>query len=124
MAGGHVRKDLGAVMYAPNVLGSRGPRKMQVAIPRVEEEGKGRGKCAACVCAWGVVVAVAVAAVAIASLFLGRCHAPRVARCVHVSSFVPHLPPPSACASFFNRAAVRASSNPDDSILARMKVRP
>lgn len=29
-AGGGVRKDLGAVMYAANVLGSRGPRKMQV----------------------------------------------------------------------------------------------
>lgn len=28
--GGGVRKDLGAVMYAANVLGSRGPRKMQV----------------------------------------------------------------------------------------------
>lgn len=29
--GGGVRKDLGAVMYAANVLGSRGPRKMQVS---------------------------------------------------------------------------------------------
>ena len=38
MAGGHVRKDLGAVMYAPNVLGSRGPRKMQAAIPTISEE--------------------------------------------------------------------------------------
>ena len=68
-----MRKDLGAVMYAPNVLGSRGPRKMQVAIPRVEEEGKGRGMCAACVCAWG---AVAVVAVAVASLFLGPLSRP------------------------------------------------
>ena len=30
MNAGGVRKDLGAVMYAANVLGSRGPRKMQV----------------------------------------------------------------------------------------------
>ena len=29
---GGVRKDLGAVMYAANVLGSRGPRKMQVSV--------------------------------------------------------------------------------------------
>ena len=27
----HVRTELGSVMYAPNVLGSRGPRKMQVS---------------------------------------------------------------------------------------------
>ena len=32
-----VRRELGAVMYAPNVLGSRGPRKMQVCIPAVDE---------------------------------------------------------------------------------------
>ena len=38
MAGGHVRKDLGAVMYAPNVLGSRGPRKMQCAVPRIFDD--------------------------------------------------------------------------------------
>lgn len=37
--GGSTRKDLGAVMYAANVLGSRGPRKMQVAIPSVDESG-------------------------------------------------------------------------------------
>lgn len=30
--GGNVRTDLGAVMYAANVLGSRGPRKMQVRM--------------------------------------------------------------------------------------------
>lgn len=33
----HVRTELGSVMYAPNVLGSRGPRKMQVVIPCVDE---------------------------------------------------------------------------------------
>lgn len=32
-----VRKELGAVIYAANVLGARGPRKMQVAIPAVDE---------------------------------------------------------------------------------------
>jgi tubby-related protein 1 len=37
--GGAIRRDLGAVMYAANVLGSRGPRKMQVAIPSVDESG-------------------------------------------------------------------------------------
>lgn len=31
------RKELGVVMYAPNVLGSRGPRKMQVCCPAVDE---------------------------------------------------------------------------------------
>lgn len=31
------RRELGAVIYAANVLGSRGPRKMQVAIPEVDE---------------------------------------------------------------------------------------
>lgn len=31
------RVELGAVMYAPNVLGSRGPRKMQVVIPQVDD---------------------------------------------------------------------------------------
>lgn len=31
------RQELGVVIYAPNVLGSRGPRKMQVAIPEVDE---------------------------------------------------------------------------------------
>jgi hypothetical protein len=50
VAGNHVRKDLGAVMYAPNVLGSRGPRKMQVAIPAVADEdaaGTSRGRATA-----------------------------------------------------------------------------
>jgi tubby and related proteins len=36
---GAIRKELAAVMYAANVLGSRGPRKMQVAIPAVHEDG-------------------------------------------------------------------------------------
>jgi len=31
------RKELGVVNYAPNVLGSRGPRKMQVALPVVDD---------------------------------------------------------------------------------------
>ncbi len=38
------RAEMGVVMYAANVLGSRGPRKMQVAIPGeleiTEEEAK------------------------------------------------------------------------------------
>lgn len=38
--GRDVRRELGAVMYAPNVLGSRGPRKMQVAIPAVDENNQ------------------------------------------------------------------------------------
>ena len=32
-----IRRELGSVIYAANVLGSRGPRKMQVAIPSVDE---------------------------------------------------------------------------------------
>lgn len=32
-----VRKELGGVMYAANVLGSKGPRKMQVCLPPVED---------------------------------------------------------------------------------------
>jgi hypothetical protein len=34
---GSVLRELDAIKYAPNVLGSRGPRKMQVAIPAVDE---------------------------------------------------------------------------------------
>jgi hypothetical protein len=34
------RLELGSVMYAPNMLGSRGPRKMQVCIPVVSETGE------------------------------------------------------------------------------------
>ncbi|KAG5182204.1 hypothetical protein JKP88DRAFT_257776 [Tribonema minus] len=33
------RSELGVVLYASNVLGSRGPRKMQVAIPKIREDG-------------------------------------------------------------------------------------
>jgi hypothetical protein len=35
---GEIRRELGAVIYAANVLGSRGPRKMQVAIPTVDAD--------------------------------------------------------------------------------------
>jgi len=35
-----VRRELGAIMYAANVLGNRGPRKMQVAIPSLDEAGR------------------------------------------------------------------------------------
>jgi tubby-related protein 1 len=34
---GEVRKEMASVVYAANVLGSRGPRKMQAAIPLVDE---------------------------------------------------------------------------------------
>jgi tubby-related protein 1 len=34
-----IRCELGAVMYAANVLGSRGPRKMQVSLPGLDENG-------------------------------------------------------------------------------------
>jgi len=32
------RKELAGIMYAANVMGSRGPRKMQVAVPVVDED--------------------------------------------------------------------------------------
>lgn len=35
-----IRRELASVVYNANVLGSRGPRKMQVAIPIVGEDGK------------------------------------------------------------------------------------
>ncbi|KAJ8604491.1 hypothetical protein CTAYLR_000991 [Chrysophaeum taylorii] len=35
--GAQMRNELGAVIYTSNVLGSRGPRKMQVAIPKIED---------------------------------------------------------------------------------------
>ena len=35
-----VRRELAGITYAANVLGSRGPRKMQVAVPRVDEDGR------------------------------------------------------------------------------------
>ena len=34
------RRELGVIIYASNVLGSRGPRKMKVCVPLVEEDGK------------------------------------------------------------------------------------
>jgi tubby-related protein 1 len=39
-AGQEIRKEMGGVMYAANVLGHKGPRKMQVALPQVDEEGQ------------------------------------------------------------------------------------
>lgn len=36
----NVRKELGVALYASNVLGSRGPRKMRVAVPEVKKDGK------------------------------------------------------------------------------------
>lgn len=38
-APGLVRQELAVVQYASNVLGSRGPRKMKVAVPHVSDEG-------------------------------------------------------------------------------------
>ena len=43
-----MRNELGAIIYTSNVLGSRGPRKMQVSIPKVDEhedkaDGRARG---------------------------------------------------------------------------------
>jgi tubby and related proteins len=35
-----VRQELGAVTYAPNFGNSRGPRKMQVAVPAVDDSGQ------------------------------------------------------------------------------------
>lgn len=37
--GGPIREELGCVLYASNVLGSRGPRKMQVCINQVNQDG-------------------------------------------------------------------------------------
>ena len=36
--GKSVRLEMGSIIYAANVLGSRGPRKMQVALPGLDEE--------------------------------------------------------------------------------------
>lgn len=36
------RQELGTVLYKQNVLGSRGPRKMKVMVPRVDAEGQRR----------------------------------------------------------------------------------
>jgi len=38
--GTKVREELGVVLYASNVLGSRGPRKMKAAVPLVDDEGE------------------------------------------------------------------------------------
>ncbi|CAM9299586.1 unnamed protein product, partial [Heterosigma akashiwo] len=35
-----VRRELGVVLYAGNMLGSKGPRKMQVFVPQVDTEGR------------------------------------------------------------------------------------
>ena len=35
-----VRQELATVLYKQNVLGSRGPRKMKVMVPNVDENGK------------------------------------------------------------------------------------
>ena len=35
-----MRRELGGIMYQANVLGNRGPRKMQVAIPAVDEASR------------------------------------------------------------------------------------
>lgn len=34
-----VRQELASIMYASNLLGSRGPRKMKVCLPEVKEDG-------------------------------------------------------------------------------------
>ena len=39
-SGQEMRNELGAVMYAANVWGSRGPRKMQVALPAVDQNSR------------------------------------------------------------------------------------
>ena len=36
----NARQELGTVLYKQNVLGSRGPRKMKVMVPRVDETGR------------------------------------------------------------------------------------
>ena len=35
----HARQELGTILYKQNVLGSRGPRKMKVIVPNVDENG-------------------------------------------------------------------------------------
>jgi len=40
--GSSERCELGAVVYTANVLGSRGPRKMQAAVPKLDRDGKSR----------------------------------------------------------------------------------
>jgi tubby-related protein 1 len=36
--GAEVRQELGVILYQSNVLGARGPRKMQVGVPRVTDD--------------------------------------------------------------------------------------
>lgn len=43
----NIRLDLGAITYVANVLGSRGPRKMKVALPKVENDEIMQWKCGA-----------------------------------------------------------------------------
>jgi len=38
-SGSQVRQELATILYKQNVLGSRGPRKMKVLVPNVNEEG-------------------------------------------------------------------------------------
>jgi len=38
-SGSQVRQELATVLYKQNVLGSRGPRKMKVIVPNVDEQG-------------------------------------------------------------------------------------
>jgi len=35
-----LRKELGVINFAANVIGARGPRKMKVAVPNVGSDGK------------------------------------------------------------------------------------
>lgn len=35
-----VRQEMGTILYKQNVLGSRGPRKMKVMVPSVNEQGE------------------------------------------------------------------------------------
>ena len=41
-SGSQVRQELATVLYKQNVLGSRGPRKMKVMVPRIDAEGQRR----------------------------------------------------------------------------------
>ena len=40
----NARKELAAITYAANVLGSRGPRKMQVIVPAVDDHNVALGR--------------------------------------------------------------------------------
>lgn len=41
-AGAAPRRELAAVTFEPNILGTKGPRKMTVALPAVPEQGRGQ----------------------------------------------------------------------------------